>query len=229
MTRHALIAIEGIDGSGKNTQSKMLVEWLQEKYPKAAYRDFPRYENVTGKAIKAHLHREWRAELTFKRGGPDTVDGRDLSDTVYEQDTKLDELVFQCLMTMNRYEEAAELLHTLETGPVVLDRYWGSGFVYGAVNQVPEDWLMKVHAPLPQPDLCVLVDIPVEESWKRRPERRDRYESQKDMLQKVRDAYHGLFEVMKQAGKNWVVIDGIGSVEEVRDRLRKVVGVLGEG
>ena len=198
--RHPLIAVEGIDGSGKNTQAHLLVDWFKTQGFAATYRDFPRYENLTGKAIGGHLAKKWKA-----------------SDDLF-----LDELVFQALMTVNRHEEIPEVLRLQEQGPVVLDRYWASGYAYGAANGLPTEWLKTIHALLPEPDVCVLIDVPVESSWERRPERRDRYETQKDMLKKVQQHYYDLFEERAAAGKQWTVINGLGTVDEVQARLRAV-------
>jgi dTMP kinase len=198
--RHPLIAVEGIDGSGKNTQAHLLVDWFKTQGFAATYRDFPRYENLTGKAIGAHLAGKWKAS----------------------EDTGLDELVFQALMTVNRFEEIPEILQLLDKGPVVLDRYWASGYAYGAANGLPTEWLGTIHALLPAPDVCVLIDVPVGASWERRPERRDRYETQKDMLEKVRQHYHDLFKEKIAAGREWHILNGMGTIDEVQERLRAV-------
>jgi dTMP kinase len=195
--KHPLIALEGIDGSGKRTQAKLLVEWFgKQGFPTAAYRDFPRYENLTGKAIGAHLASKWKAT-----------------------DDSIDELVFQALMTVNRFEEVPDLLAALKQGPVVLDRYWGSGYAYGAANGLPKTWLENVHMLLPEPDVCLWLDIPIELSWERRPERRDRYEKLKDVMVKAKVAYAQLFAEQAAKGGKWFKLDGTGTVEEVHQRI----------
>lgn len=208
MRRYPLIVVEGIDGSGKQTQTKLLAEWLRAQgFGDAVRRDFPRYENLTGRLIKGHLDRDWQAETSARL--------TDRVDNVY-----IDEMVLQCLMTVNRFEEVDDLISYLWKGPVVLDRYWGSGFAYGAANGLDKGFLRKIHTLLPEPDVCVLVDIPVEESWKRRPERRDRYEAQKTLLERVRANYIELFKEMEPV---WKVIDGLGTVDEVQRRIHAVL------
>jgi thymidylate kinase len=71
---------------------------------------------------------------------------------------------------------------------------------------------------LPVPDVCLFLDISVEESWKRRPERRDRYEKQREMLHQVRWSYLELFRK-----HDWVVIDAMGSPDEVQTRIQRWV------
>jgi len=200
--KHKLICIEGIDGSGKHTHSRDLVTWLKaERGQDAVYRDFPRYENITGHAISAHLRRKWQAaELE--------------AELLLARKSSLDELVFQCLMTVNRYEETPEILETLKTSSVICDRYWPSGYVYGEANGLPAKFLETIHAQLPQPDVCILLDIPVSESFRRRPERRDRYEKQIGMLEAVRAGYLALFR-----RKEWHLIDATGGFESVSTRI----------
>lgn len=202
---YVLIVVEGIDGSGKNTHAHRLVEWLQQMGLEASYRDFPRYESLTGKAILGHLQHDWQAADLEQK-------------LLLAKKSALDELVFQCLMTVNRFEAVQDLQEALRKGPVVCDRYWPSGLVYGAANGLPLPFLEAIHSLLPQPDVCLLLDIPVEESWKRRPERRDRYERQAGLLEAVRGHYLELFR-----RKNWDIVDAVGAADVVQGRLRERV------
>jgi dTMP kinase len=201
--KNPLIVIEGIDGAGKGSQSKGLVEWLISEKRNAFYQHFPNYESLTGKAIERHLHREWTA--------------MDVSVPTPVKDP-VDELVFQCMMTINRYEEAQALLEQLRHSAVVLDRYIPSGRVYGVVNGVPADFLDRIHAFLPQPDVCILIDIPVSESRRRRTRGLDRYEAQEQMQERVRTEYLKLFRQ-----NHWDVVDGMGSYDEVQRRIRECI------
>lgn len=204
--KNPLIVIEGIDGAGKGSQSKGLVEWLISEKRNAFYQHFPNYESLTGKAIARHLKREWFAATTT----PSTELVRD----------PVDETVFQCMMTINRYEEAKALLERLRHSTVVLDRYIPSGHVYGVVNGVPADFLDRIHAFLPQPDVCILIDIPVSESRKRMLLTRelDRYDNNQQMQERVRTEYLKLFRQ-----NHWEVVDGMGSYDEVQRRIRECI------
>lgn len=204
--KNPLIVIEGIDGAGKGSQSKGLVEWLIGEKRNAFYQHFPNYESLTGKAIARHLNREWYAVTEIPRSEP-------IKDPV-------DELVFQCMMTINRYEEAQALLERLRSGAVVLDRYIPSGRVYGIVNGVPAEFLDRIHAFLPQPDVCILVDIPVSESRSRMKLTRtlDRYDDNEQMQERVRTEYLKLFRQ-----NHWDVVDGMGSYDEVQRRIRECI------
>ena len=54
-----LISIEGTDGSGKNTQSKKLKQYLENKGKKAVLFEFPRYETFIGNIIAKYLKGEY--------------------------------------------------------------------------------------------------------------------------------------------------------------------------
>lgn len=207
MVRYPLIVLEGIDGSGKATHSRKLCERLKNVFETEPITrlEFPQYESTTGRLIQAHLQEKWTV--------PDYHGGTEA--------TVADELTFQALMTVNRYEMADEIETLRQWGPVVLDRYWPSGYAYGTANGLDPDWLLRVHACLPQPDVCLLIDIPPEVSWERRPTRRDRYEKKPDLLKQARFNYHYLFSQMSHQYPNWFIIpvDGKDSVETVQDRI----------
>lgn len=201
---HPLVVLEGIDLCGKGEQSKRLVQWFLEQNQKAVYRHFPSYENLTGQAIARHLKKEWAA-----------------TNLATSQRDSVDELVFQCLMTINRYEEAKDLSQLLTQGVVVCDRYIPSGKVYGVINGVPQAFLDTIHEALPQADVSILIDIPVSEAIRRRSGRDaspDRYEEQEWMQERVRSEYLRLFRQ-----NDWHVVDGTGSPDDVQARIVRCV------
>lgn len=198
-----LIAIEGIDASGKATQTKLLASKLG-----GAVMSFPDYDSITGGLIKAYLGEEWET-VTTKVSQLDP--------------NKLDGMLFQCLQALNRYEVADEIRARAATAPLVFDRYTASGFVYGSEDKVPMDWMRAVHSSLPQPDLWILVDVPVEASFARRPERRDRNETNRPLLERVRVGYLRLFEEMQSKRLPWHVVSGMGTTDEVHARIMGVV------
>ncbi len=64
-----LILIEGTDCSGKETQSKLLVEKLQKLGKKAIYFSFPNYDSPTGKIVGGpYLGKQEICESYFKEG-----------------------------------------------------------------------------------------------------------------------------------------------------------------
>lgn len=162
---------------------------------------FPNYETETGRAILNHLRGEWQAP------------------------SQIDMLVRQALMLANRCEVA----HKLDEGPIVLDRYYLSGIVYGAVEQIDKDWLWRIHEVLPQPKFQVLIDIPVEESVRRRPDRRDKNEQDLEKLSRVREEYMAVFSTFRPSFSTIATVDGTGTIEQVHRRIRAAIGICEHG
>jgi dTMP kinase len=155
----SIIAFEGIDACGKTTQIQSLHNHLG-KDAKVSIFSFPDYTTRTGEAIARLL-----------------------------QDTERDPLVLQAMMSMNRYERQTEIAEALEEGFVIFDRYWLSGLVYGAADGLDRSWLREVHTRLIQPDRWIILDLPVAESFKRRPVRDDAYEANEARLEAARKLY----------------------------------------
>ena len=199
-----LIVIEGIDSGGKATHSKLLAERL-----KGTRFSFPNYDSVTGKAILGHLKLDWAAVMLR-------------SDS--ENSSPLDAVVFQCLQTVNRIEQLPAIYEAMKHGPVIFDRYYQSAYVYGALDGVDPTWNRSVQeSAMPPADVNILLDITVEESFKRRPERRDRYEADRRFLEKVRGGYLTLWKERSETGivgwPVWTVVDGMESVQAVQEKL----------
>lgn len=214
------IAIEGLDASGKETQTKKLAERIG-----ATRFTFPNYESPTGKAILGHLKNDWRC-------ADECADSR-CDQVFHESDGKLDALVFQCLQTTNRLEALPRIESALVAGPVVFDRYWASAVVYGTLDGLDRNWLMLTQAdPMPPVDIWILLDMPLEESFKRRPERRDRYEKNREYLERVRLEYRRLFGIddlepinadWLLARPGWWIVDATGTIDEVHERIYRIV------
>lgn len=225
------IVLEGGDAVGKQTQARNLVSWfnhlyLKPSWHKAVYTSFPNYENYTGMPIKQHLGSSWSAKFT-------------VGEFPSEAEAKhVNELVFQCLQTVNRLEELPKILDLLRDGPVVSDRYWPSGYVYGKVNGLSPSWLLQIHALFPPPDMFILLDADHNVREIRRPVARDRYEEQTDMLKQVHQEYRNLwasnhpsFSHYPQDTKNqhvrgmssWKIVDANRSPSDVQLEIQTLV------
>ncbi len=225
----SIVAIEGIDASGKATQSKMLVARLQELGVETEGFDFPHYDSPTGRQILSLLKREW----WVTSNGHMIIEEADSTvpaEEVYiggDVDDERIAFVLQCLMTINRYEYLDYLDSWKEgskehDGVLVLDRYYGSGIAYGSADGLDEDYLYMIHKGLPYPDLWILVDVDPSLSVVRRPDRRDEYEKRAGFMEKVRARYLRLFESGKLLFRS-AVVDGNGSPQEVHERIWKEV------
>lgn len=211
-----LIVLEGLDAAGKATQAKKLAKRLDGKVI-----SFPAYNTPTGRILLDHLKERWKA--TGMAPGSHRWDTVDSADCPHVGD--LDPMVFQCIQTINRYEVLPETTKT--DRPVIFDRYYASSMVYGEASGCNRDWLESLQAGLPQPHLWILLDIPVEEGFKRRPERRDRFEAQQDFLHKIRTGYLKLWaDRAMDSSAMWHLVDGTGTPDEVHARVWGKVQLL---
>ena len=205
-----LIAIEGIDGCGKGTQTEHLARLLN-----AWTLHFPNYDTPIGKLIKRMLTGEVLA-------GSGRMFG-------IQPETRATALILQSLMLTNRHEIMGTIMSALSKRSVVLDRYHISGLVYGEYDGLDHDWLWDVHDTLPKPDLCILLDIDAAESFRRRPERQDADEANRDRIEKVSGLYRKLWnerpEMTSWQGTptRWVHIDGSESPDHVSDLIENIV------
>lgn len=204
-----IYVLEAIDAAGKATQARRLADRLG-----CQVLSFPDYSSLTGRAISEHLRGAWNVA---REGVRDTT----LDDyTYYPADDNA--LVRQSLMLTNRMEhwDALALASGAREHHLVLDRYWASGLVYGRVEGLDRSWLELIHRPLPKADHWLLLDIPVEESFRRRPMRRDANERDRKKLEFVAMEYRRVW-----VERGWNVIDGVGTVDEVAARVRGAVGL----
>ena len=157
-----LIAFEGLDQSGKETQAQRLAEALRQAGHTVELVSFPDYDTTIGAEIERALHgeRDYRAD------------------------------VMQLLYVANRYEYKPRLTEWLAAGRVVLcDRYVASSVAYGETQGLDTAWLGDVQRYLPQPDLTILLDIAPATAVTRKQTGRDRYERDVALLERVRASY----------------------------------------
>jgi thymidylate kinase len=208
-----IVALEGIDASGKETQAHLLQRWALDclSFTTAEVQDFPDYKKVSGVVIKSILEAGYEKAL---RG-------------LHPMDQAA---ALQCLFTMNRFEHFDKLGDYSKSlrDLLILDRYYASGVVYGSADGLSLEWLLDIHAPLPTAEAWILVDITVDESVRRRPDRRDMYEKDLEKLNDVRYRYLHLFQetMPTREPQRWHVIDGTGTQMEVHKRIVDIVEEL---
>ena len=125
------------------------------------------------------------------------------------------------LMTVNRYEAQAQLLHALNTSPVVLDRYWLSSLVYGEAEGLDTEWIVEISSTLLKPDLTIVLDIPVCAVGQRRPQARDKNETDLDKLQRVRDLYRASNGYTHQ--NHTVILDADRPLDVVKNAVYNLI------
>jgi dTMP kinase len=209
MNRGIFITFEGIDGSGKTTQLRLLAERLRQ-----AGRDVVEAVEPGG----TEIGRQIRTIL---------LDGRN---------TQLTPRAELLLYFASRAQNIAEVIHpALAAGKIVLcDRFTDSTLVYqGCGRGLGSDVVLTLHQIACQdlqPDLTVLVDIDLDESLARARDRNVTAASSETRLddeslefhRAVRDAYLAL---AKREARRFLVIDGNAGVDEVADRVWKEVAL----
>lgn len=157
-----LIAFEGLDQSGKQTQAERLRDRLTAIGRRVRLLSFPDYHTAIG------------AELARALAG--------------ERDYPAD--VMQLLYVANRYERRPEIEQLLRDGwMLVCDRYLASSVAYGEAFGLDPQWLFDIQRHLPQPALTIMLDIAPETAVVRKSADRDRYERDLALQTRVRDGY----------------------------------------
>ena len=147
MSKGKLIVIDGGDGAGKKTQTRLLVEKLKAEGKEVETLDFPQYgENTFGGLLRECLH--------GKRGDFLNIDPR-IASTLYAAD---------------RFESKEKIEGWLSEGKlVILDRYVSSNMLHqgGKIEDTTEreeflGWLDKVEHEVfsvPRPDLIIYCSL----------------------------------------------------------------------
>jgi dTMP kinase len=160
-----IIALEGIDQSGKQTQTGLLERRLKQRGLKADSISFPIYESPAGQQIRR-----------FLRG---------------EREYPLEAL--HMLYSLNRWENKA-IIHKLvdRADFVIADRYTPSNLAYGVSRGLSLSWLKALDKGLPPADLVIVLDVPVPSSFARKTKDRDVHENDRRLLGRVRQTYKKL-------------------------------------
>ena len=162
MARGHLIAFEGLDQSGKQTQAEGLRDHFAALGRDTHLLSFPDYGTAIGAEISRALHGERE----------------------YAADT------LQLLYVANRYEHRGMIAGLVAGGAVVIcDRYLASSIAYGEAQGLDGAWLEEIQRFLPRPDLTIVLDIAPETAVQRKSADRDRYERDLALLSRVRESY----------------------------------------
>jgi len=188
------ITFEGIDGCGKSTQVKKLVEFFNKTKKTAIFVREPGgtqiSEEIREILLNSHLE--------------------DISDRTEA-----------LLMTGSRSQLTHEIIiPNLSKGlHVVADRYSDSTLAYqGGGRQIDIEWLIKLNQFATydiEPNVTFYIDVLPEEALKRKNQEKDRIEMAGIELQsRVRNAY---LELAKRFQRRYIIIDGHDSIDNIHD------------
>lgn len=192
-----LIALEGIDGSGKRTQLEMLAHALTARGIPHVTVSFPHYEGFFGRMVANYLNGEF--------GGLARVDVR-----------------FSALLFAgDRLENRSRIEEELKRGRFILaDRYVGSNLAHQGARVSPRQlgsflaWLKQLEYDvygLPREDLVILLRLPAPRAQRlisKKPVRRythRRRDLQEASLSHLKAAAHIYDRLAREP--NWVTVD----------------------
>lgn len=179
-----IISIEGLDKAGKFSQGEMLLAYLKTCGKKVVKSEFHRYDTPTGKLIMDWLTNKW----------------------------DVDQHTIELVMTADKQAQQKWFQELEEEGIdfLILDRYTGSQVVYSKANGVSPEWTEELQRHMRKPDVEIFIDITAEESMSRKGKHNngenDRYESDLELLQRVRSLF---------LERNNIKIDGMKRPHEV--------------
>lgn len=163
-----LIVIEGLDGSGKKTQANLLVDNLNSVGKKAVSISFPVYGSDTSSLLKRHLNEGLGKENTYAVSSLFALD-RYFNFTV-NLNNKYKDFDF---IVADRYTTSNAMYQTAKFRPDSYPRYlsWLFDYEYQKIKN-------------PEPDLVILLAIPLKVSGELLLKRYDDDESKKDLYEK---------------------------------------------
>lgn len=199
------ITFEGIDGSGKSTQLRLLASDLRLKG----------FDVLT----------------TLEPGG--TPLGRRLREAFLETEESVDPLAELLLFAADRAQHVSFLIKPkLAEGKIIIsDRFSDATFAYqGAGRGFPEatiEQVIKLATGGLKPDLTLFFDLPIETALQRATTRhesgslRNRMDSEKhDFYVRVREAY---LQLAEKEAKRFRIVDASLSVEEIHAQVLRIV------
>ncbi len=193
MRHPPIVALLGVDGSGKTTQARLLAQWLNDQGMRASY-----FENAGGRPILDGL-----ARRAGRRDGPDLL-GRGY--VVVEAAVRW--------MAISR----ALLFSRLTDRIAVMDRYTYCQYALMRTRAGGgEGWVRAVFGRFPTPDVVCLLSVPGQVAQER-VELRGRDREELAYLIAFDEAYRSLPETA-----SFHAVEGNGTPYEVQTALRDVV------
>lgn len=209
-----LIVIEGIDASGKKTQSFLLKDNLEKRGLKVKLRPFPQYGTPFGQLVAKYL----KGELGSKENLPVEIPS--------------------ILYALDRYQFKVQMTADLEEGTwIICDRYFQSNYgfqgakVKGKERSALLKWLKNLDSRMPQPDVVIFLNIPAKKAAELLNGRANHDETRAPDIHEIDIKYQK--EVVKTylrvaKKENWIIIDcmdgeRLRTPEEIHNEVLEVV------
>jgi dTMP kinase len=223
MKKGRLIVIDGSDGAGKATQTKLLVKALRTSGKKVRTLDFPQYEkNFFGSFVGECITGEYGDFLT------------------------LDPHITSVIYAADRFESSKKIKKWIDNGDiVVLDRYVSANQIHqGGKIFDPQErktfllWLDRMEYgifKLPRPDLVLYLDVPIATSigLLQKSQLKKKYikEGKKDLVEQSREYLENSRRSalwLARNHKNWVRIQCVqkGRLRSIKSIHEEIIQIL---
>ena len=216
-----MILVEGTDCSGKETQSKLLEKYLNEKNIDTIRISFPDYNSATGKIIGGpYLGKEYICDCWFEEGAVNV-------------DPKVSSLYYAA----DRLYHLKYMENLLNEGKwIILDRYVYSNLAHqgckildGKERLELYKWIINLEfgfLGLPDPDLKILLHMPYEYSnilKKNRKEKPDQLECSETHLKNAEKSYLEIAKLYNFNIIECVKDNNIKTIDEINNDLIKIL------
>ena len=210
------IVIEGTDCSGKETQSRLIVEKLSKMGKKAIRMTFPNYDSPTGKIVGGpYLGKEEISPCWFPEGA-----------------VNVDPCVVSLYYAADRKYNVNEIKKYLDDDYfVICDRYTSSNMAHQG-SKIHNDnerfemyqWIDKLEfwlLGLPKPDKTIFLHVPYSYAFelKKNREHLDEHEKCEEHLKSSEIAYVELAAIYNWTSINCIENNKIRSIESINDEV----------
>ena len=190
------ITFEGIDGCGKSTQARLLLEYMNKSGVETILVREPGGTNISESIREILLH---------------------------SSSGQMGDRTESLLMTASRAQLTQEvIIPNMDQGKfVIADRYSDSTLAYqGGGRNLDIEWLIELNNYATftlLPDITFFVDIRSEEALRRLDSDKDRIEGEGIEFQaRVRKTYHKLAE---RFNNRYVIMDGYGEIDDIHQKV----------
>ena len=196
MRRGLFIVIEGIDGSGTTTQSRLLANWISKNGFNVFLTSEPS-EGDIGKLLRAYLKK-------------DTVN------------PAIDALLFAA----DRVEHTEIIKNKLNSGYIVISsRYFESSIAYQSSQGIKIDWIEMINTYAIPPDITIILDAPPEITIERVKKRNSKTHKNREKFEKI-DFLHKVRNVfLSKASKfsNYHIINAARDIDTVHKDIVNII------
>ena len=230
--RGKLIVIEGTDCSGKETQTLLLEQKLNDLGIKSKRLSFPMYDSPTGQIVATcYLGKEEYCDYLFKDG---------IRGLFKEGASNVDYLTSSLYYAADRRYNSKKIIDLLDKGiNVILDRYLYSNLAHqgGKIKNKEErhkyfknmEKLEFDILEIPKPDKVIFLYVPYEVATilkKNRKESQDQHEQKKEHLINAEHTYFELADMYNFDIINCALNNKIRTITSINDELFSKVEFL---